>query len=147
MCSIIFILQMAPPSLRETTTMVLMIKVRCLLFEQLDGIETKSLPYFSALGAKSHEKNLRKLHILLSKIKLYKSKLYDGLHDFNRWRGLMVRIVSETEHYMLLLETSFSEHCENFHEVTIGPNSVCPCWCLMVKDLHHEYGFLIKRLF
>ena len=127
--------------------MVVMVKLRSLLFKQLDRINTKLLPFFSPLEEGIHDTNFRVMLNLVKGLKESKTKLYDGLHDFNRWQSLLVRIINETEHYLTLLDTSFSEHCAHYHEITIGPNSVCPCWSYLVRDLRNEFGYLRKRLF
>ena len=130
-------------SLKEMATMAIIVKMRSLLFSQLDQINTKVLPYFSLPEEITYNENLRILTNLTNQLKSVKSNLSAELHDLKRWHGLILRILNEAEHYQILLETSFSEHCSLYHEL----GSSCPCWSLLLRDLRNECGYLRKRLF
>ena len=123
--------------------MAVIVKLRSLLFVQLDQIDTKTLPYFSLPEERTHNTNLQILIDLTNKLRKAKANLSAGLHDLKRWQGLVLRILDETEYYQILLKTSFVEHCSLYHE----PGSSCPCWSYLVRDLRNEFGYLRKRLF
>ena len=130
-------------SLKEMATMAIIVKMRSLLFSQLDQINTKVLPYFSLPEETTYNVNLQILIDLTNKLRKAKANMSAELHDLKRWQGLVLRILNETEHYRILLETPFVEHCSLYHE----PGSSCPCWSYLVRDLRNEFGYLRKRLF
>ena len=136
-------LQMPPLSLKEIATMVMIVQIRTMLFAYMNIVDIGPVLFFTNPGREKYNRNLAILRHLITSLNDSRNKMNKEWHDVKRWRSILSRNISETEHYLLLLDTSLTEHFSLFHLF----DQDCQCWAGLVHDLRGEFGYLRRRLF
>ena len=130
------------PSLKKLSSLVVMIEVRTKLNLEIDKIDTSNLSHHIKKNSLVYKKNLMLLADLRDNLTTIKRHLNNKLDDNPRWIKLLSSIYEEVDHYVILFDTSFSDHFWEYHDETL-----CVCWLDARKILAREFASIRQRLF